>query len=181
IVLGGPLPHVMAAKALAFQEIKNPSFKEYAHQIVKNAQALASKLMELGVKVLTGGTDNHLIQVDVQTSFGINGRQAENLLRKALITVNRNAIPFDQNGPWYTSGIRLGTPALTTLGMKEVQMSEIATVIHNVLSNASKKVLDNGKISKAEAEIDSQILSDNTQKIHYLLKNFCLYPQLILD
>ena len=116
MVLGGPLPHVMAAKAIALQEASTPEFRTYAGKIVDNARALAQACLSAGLRVLTGGTDNHLLQIDV-TPFDLTGRQAETLLREAGMTLNKNTIPFDPNGPWYTSGLRVGTAALTTLGM----------------------------------------------------------------
>src|SRR3954465_3940347 len=115
MVLGGPLPHVMAAKAVAFAEARQPSFTSYAQAIVDNAQALAEGLSRRGVRLVTGGTDNHLVLLDV-TSFGLTGRQAESALLDAGIVTNRNAVPADPQGAWYTSGIRMGTPALTTRG-----------------------------------------------------------------
>ena len=116
MVLGGPLPHVMAAKAIAFAEARQPSFAGYAAAIVANAQALADGLQRRGVRLVTGGTSNHLVLADVATSFGLTGRQAESALLDAGVVTNRNSIPRDANGAWYTSGIRMGTPALTTLG-----------------------------------------------------------------
>src|SRR5580658_4640605 len=129
IVLGGPLPHVIAAKAIAFKEANTPAFQQYAMQIVANARALAGQLQSKGVKVTTGGTDNHLMVFDVASAFAITGRQAELALRQAHLTVNRNSIPFDDNGPWYTSGVRVGTAAVTTLGMKQLEMAEIGNMI----------------------------------------------------
>src|SRR5579872_1369446 len=107
LVLGGPLPHVMAAKAIAFKEANTPAFRTYAHQTVKNAQALGEELMGEGVPLTTGGTDNHLLVMNVFDGFGLTGRQAETALREARFTMSRNAIPFDKNGPWYTSGVRM--------------------------------------------------------------------------
>ena len=132
-VLGGPLPHVMAAKAVALKEASQPSFREYAARIVDNARALADGLQRRGVRVATGGTDNHIVLADVAASFGLTGRQAESALRAVGMTLNRNSLPFDANGPWYTSGLRLGTPALTTLGMGVDEVDEIAAVAVDVL------------------------------------------------
>jgi len=106
----------MAAKAVAFVEANRPEFKAYARKIVENSRAMVEECLRLGMKVATGGTDNHLFLVDV-SPFGITGRQAESALRQCSITLNRNALPFDPNGPWYTSGLRIGTPAVTTLNM----------------------------------------------------------------
>ena len=135
LVLGGPLPHVMAAKAVAFTEALRPEFATYAHQIVDNARALAEAFVREGLKVLTGGTDNHLLVLDVASTHGITGRQAEDAVRRCGITLNRNPIPFDPNGPWYTSGLRFGTAAVTTLGMGKAEMDEIAAVVALVLKN----------------------------------------------
>src|SRR5262249_2821213 len=127
-ILGGPLPHVLAAKATAFREATQPGFKAYAAKIVENARALAEACLDLGMRVLTGGTDNPLLLLDVGSTFGLTGRQAESAVRECNITLTRNALPFDANGAWYTSGLRLGTPAVTTLGMGQSEMKEIAAV-----------------------------------------------------
>jgi glycine hydroxymethyltransferase len=179
LVLGGPLPHVMAAKALAFKEVDTPAFCTYAHQIVTNAQALAGALQELGIKVLTGGTDNHLLVMNVADSFGLNGRQAEHLLRDAGLTVNRNAIPRDINGPWYTSGIRMGTPATTTLGMTPTEMREIASIVFDLLKGA-QPILDEktGLPSKAKAAVNPRLMKHAQQRVAELLSGFPLYPEL---
>ena len=116
-ILGGPLPQVIAAKAVAFQEATRPEFATYSQRIVENAAALAAACGDEGMAVVTGTSENHLLLVDVEKSYGLNGRQAESALRQAGLTLNRNSLPFDPNGPWYTSGLRLGTPAVTTLGM----------------------------------------------------------------
>jgi glycine hydroxymethyltransferase len=172
LVLGGPLPHVMAAKAIAFKEANTESFKKYAHQIVSNAQALARRLKERGCTLMTEGTDNHLLVIDVAKSFGLTGRQAENALREALFTVNRNAIPFDVNGPWYTSGIRIGTPALTTLGMREGEMEEIADLLVSLL----KATQPGG--NRSQMLIEPGVLASVRGRVSELLKRFPLYPEL---
>lgn len=177
LVLGGPLPHVMAAKAIAFQEANQPAFRSYSQQIVNNSAALAEALMALGVKVQTGGTDNHLILADV-SPFGITGRQAEQALRDAHINANRNAIPFDNNGPWYTSGIRIGTPATTTLGMQREEMGEIARIIVTVLSHTSPTATANGQPSKAKYAIEENALAEAKASVRDLLKQFPLYPEI---
>src|SRR5580698_7058130 len=133
MVLGGPLPHVMAAKAIAFAEARQPSFAGYAAAIVANAQALAEGLLRRGVRLVTGGTSNHLVLADVAASFGLTGRQAESALLEAGVVTNRNSIPRDANGAWYTSGIRMGTPALTTLGFGPDELDEIADIFAAVL------------------------------------------------
>lgn len=175
LVLGGPLPHVIAAKAIAFKEAAQESFKTYAHQIVKNSQALANALTESQVKLTTGGTDNHLMVLNVAESFGLTGRQAESALREAGFTVNRNAIPFDVNGAWYTSGIRLGTAAITTLGMKEKEMKEIAYLLVSLLRSTRPGA------NKSKTETDPTVLKDMQQKIKTILSSFPLYPELVVD
>ncbi|MBM3184630.1 MAG: glycine hydroxymethyltransferase, partial [Chlamydiae bacterium] len=181
LVLGGPLPNVMAAKAIAFKEADTPAFSKYAHQIVKNAQSLSENLMKEGITIVTGGTENHLLLLDVASSFGLAGRQAELLLREAHLTVNRNMIPGDKNGPWYTSGVRIGTPATTTLGMKEKEMKEIASIIASVLKDAKPTIDETGAPSRAKAEANASILSKAKERISQLLKHFPLYPELIID
>lgn len=178
LVLGGPLPHVLAAKAVAFKEVNSPSFCKYASKIVENAQAMAKRFIEKGVRLTTGGTENHLLVIDL-TQFGLTGRQAETVLREADLTVNRNAIPFDVNGPWYTSGVRIGTPAMTTLGMGTDEMTEIADIIISVLSHAKPElVAKTGQPSKAKASVDQKILEKARARVTELLKRFPLYPEL---
>ena len=174
LVLGGPLPHVMAAKAIAFEEAMRPAFQEYSQQVVNNAKALGEALMKKGVKVITGGTDNHLVVFDTMTSFGINGKQAEALFRKAGLTVNRNTVPGDQMGPWITSGVRVGSSAPTTLGMKEAEMEEIASILVALLSEAK------GGDPREEAGIDPVILEGAQKRIRDLLAQFPLYPELVI-
>ncbi|WP_068466895.1 glycine hydroxymethyltransferase [Candidatus Protochlamydia phocaeensis] len=178
VVLGGPLPHVIAAKAVAFKEANMPAFKSYAQKIVENAQYLAGCFLKKGARLVTGGTENHLMIVDV-SKFGLTGRQAESLLREAKITVNRNAIPFDSQGPWYTSGIRLGTPALTTLGMGKEEMEEIADIIFSVLSHAKPALVQKtGQPSKANAIAEPQVLESARSRVAHLLARFPLYPEI---
>lgn len=131
---GGPLDHVIAAKAVCFKEAMQPSFKEYAKQIVKNAKALAEELMARGFKLVSGGTDNHLLLVDLTTK-GMTGKEAQELLDSVGITVNKNTIPYDTQKPFVTSGIRLGTPPLTTRGMKESEMKEVGGMIAKVFDS----------------------------------------------
>lgn len=128
-IQGGPLCHVIAAKAVSFKEALQPEFKEYQKQVVKNAQALASALLERGFDIVSGGTDNHLMLVDLR-SKNVTGKKAEHILDEIGVTCNKNAIPFDPQKPFVTSGIRLGTPAVTTRGMKEEDMVEIADIIN---------------------------------------------------
>jgi glycine hydroxymethyltransferase len=133
-IQGGPLMHVIAAKAVALKEALTEEFKEYQKQIVKNAQTLAKSLISKGYAIVSGGTDNHLMCVDL-TAHGISGKEAEEALDLSGITVNKNAIPFDERPPAQASGIRLGTPVVTTRGMKEKEMETIAAFIDTVLKN----------------------------------------------
>lgn len=129
-IQGGPLMHVIAGKAVCFKEALDDSFKQYQYQVLLNAKLLAEHLQKYGYKVITGGTDNHMLLVDVKTSLGITGKQAENLLHRVNITCNKNTIPGDREKPAYASGIRIGTPAITTRGMKEKEIEQIAELIH---------------------------------------------------
>ncbi len=135
MIQGGPLMHIIAAKAIAFNEALQPSFIEYQRQILKNSKYLAKCLIEKGYKLVSNGTDNHLMLVDVKSSVGLTGKEAEKLLDEVSITCNKNTIPKDTESPFVTSGIRIGTPALTTRKMKEKEMGEIADLIDQVLRN----------------------------------------------
>lgn len=135
---GGPLMHIIAAKAVAFKEALEPGFLTYTKQVVSNAQTLAQKLIDLGYNIVSGGTDTHVMLIDL-TNNGITGKDAENALETAGITVNKNMVPFDKQSPFVTSGIRIGTPAMTTRGMAEDEMREIAFLIDKVLSDLSNK------------------------------------------
>ncbi|MBK3331779.1 serine hydroxymethyltransferase [Persephonella atlantica] len=161
---GGPLMHVIAAKAVAFKEAMSPQFKEYAEQTVKNAKALAEELKAEGLRIVSGGTDSHIVLVDLRP-LGVKGNQAEEALGKANITVNKNAIPFDPEKPMVTSGIRLGTAALTTRGMKEEDMRRIARNIVKVLKN-----IDNERVIQ---EVREDVLS--------LCSTYPLYPEWTKD
>ncbi len=132
-IQGGPLVHVIAAKAVCFREALQPEFKDYANQVVANARTLAKKMMDEGFRVISGGTDTHLFLMDVFAK-GMLGSEAENALGQAGITVNKNAIPFDANPPLKPSGIRIGTPALTTRGMKEKEMVQVGSFIADALN-----------------------------------------------
>ena len=135
---GGPLMHIIAAKAVAFKEALAPEFKEYQLQIIKNAKALAEELKNQGFRLVSGGTDNHMMLVDL-TAKGVTGKEAQEALDRAAITVNKNGIPFDTKGPQVTSGIRIGTPAVTTRGMKENEMRQIASYIADVIKNINNE------------------------------------------
>lgn len=184
LVIGGPLPHVTAAKAVAFTEANSKEFQTYAHKIVENSKALAEACLKEDMKLSSGGSDNHLMLLDV-TGFGLNGRQAESVLRECGVTLNRNALPEDPNGPWYTSGLRIGTPGVTTLGMGVEEMKEIASIIKLVLSNTKPKILTSGKNagkpSKAKYELDPAVVEEATKRVKALLSRFVLYPELDLE
>jgi len=177
-ILGGPLPHVMAAKAVALREASAPAFRDYAHRIVANAQALAEACSVQGLQVLTGGTDNHLLLVDVGATFGLTGRQAESALRECAITLNRNALPFDPHGPWYTSGLRLGTPAVTTLGMGPEEMREIARAIKLVLASVEPATTSKGERGRVKYALPPAVAEQARERIGALLGRYPLYPQL---
>ena len=136
---GGPLEHIIAAKAVAFKENLEPSYKEYIGQVIKNAKAMANEFIKLGYKVISNGTDNHLFLVDVKTSKGLTGKQVEDLLGKISITLNKNSIPNDQEKPMYTSGIRIGTPAMTTKGYKEEDFIKVADIIDKAITNKNNE------------------------------------------
>src|SRR6478672_7211631 len=155
-VQGGPLVHIIAAKAVAFGEALRDDFKEYQRQILANAKALAAELQEQGLRLVSGGTDNHLMLVDVwMDGKGITGKDAEKALEAANITVNKNTIPFDQNKPFVASGLRIGTPAVTTRGMKENEMREIGRLIAEVIhAPASEDVRD--KVRRSVTELSGR-------------------------
>lgn len=183
LVIGGPLPHVMAAKAVAFTEANQPEFRNYAAQVVANARALARAMIDEGLTIPTGGTDNHLMLIDVG-ALGLNGRQAESAVRECGITLNRNSLPFDPNGPWYTSGLRVGTPAVTTLGMNEADMKEIGAIFKLILSNTKPLILakgaNAGRPSKVKYEIAGGVQQEARQRVSALLQKYVLYPELDL-
>lgn len=144
-IQGGPLMHIIAAKAVSFQEALHPSFKAYAKQIIENAAILGETLKKYGATLVSGGTDNHIVLLDVR-QWDLTGKEAERLLEKAGITVNKNTIPYDPQSPFVTSGIRMGTAALTTRGMKKEEMEQIAKVIADVLkSKGEARVLEEAK------------------------------------
>ena len=143
-IQGGPLMHVIAAKAQCFYEAMEPSFKDYTTNIIKNAKALSKTFMDNGVKVISGGTDNHLMLIDVKSSFGITGKEAETILDKINITTNKNTIPNDTESPFKTSGLRIGTPAMTTRGFNEEDFEEVGIIIIEALRNKdNEEILDN--------------------------------------
>jgi glycine hydroxymethyltransferase len=157
---GGPLEHVIASKAVAFGEALEPEYKEYQKQVIVNAQAMAKAFVDLGYKVISGGTDNHSILIDLRAKFpNITGKQVENTLVKADITVNKNMVPFDSRSPFQTSGIRVGTPAITTRGVKEDLMPVIVQLIDEVISNIE----------------DENTLKVVGEKVHQIMKDFPLF------
>ncbi|QGY46704.1 aminotransferase class I/II-fold pyridoxal phosphate-dependent enzyme [Maribellus comscasis] len=157
---GGPLEHVIAAKAVAFGEALSPEFKEYQKQVKKNADVMAQAFIDLGYKVISGGTDNHSMLIDLRTKFPeITGKVVENTLVKAEITVNKNMVPFDSRSPFQTSGLRVGTPAITTRGVKEDLMPVVVQLIDDVISNIE----------------DEKTLKMVGEKVHSLMKEFPLF------
>jgi len=175
LVLGGPLGHVIAAKAVALAEARQPDFAGYAARIVTNARALADGLLRRGLHLVTGGTDNHLVLADVTASFGLTGRQAEAALLEAGVVTNRNSVPRDPNGAWYTSGIRLGTPALTTLGLGPEDLDEVADILVTALTATTPQAG-----SKAKYMIDAGVAEACRARCADLLARHPLYPEIQL-
>ncbi len=180
MVLGGPLGHVMAAKAVAFKEARTPAYQQYAQNVVKNAQALAAECQKLGMVLQTGGTENHLMLIDV-TTYGLTGKQAEAALFQCGVTANANALPYDKNGAWWTSGIRVGTPGLTTLGMNENDMKEVASIIDFVLKGTKPGLTKEGIPAKGKINLDASVQEQARKRVDTLLKAHVLYPELDLD
>ncbi len=160
---GGPLMHIIAAKAVAFREALDPSFRAYAKQIVANARALGAGLTDRGFQLVSGGTDNHLVLVDLRDRGDLTGKAAEQALERAHITVNKNTVPGEPRSPFVTSGLRIGTPALTTRGMKETEMTRVAHWIADIL----------------EAPDDANVASRVVSEVHALTACFPLYPGLV--
>lgn len=160
-IQGGPLMHVIAAKAVALKEALSDEFKAYSAQIIKNAQTMANRFVEKGFQLISGGTDNHLILIDVR-NLGITGKVAEHLLDEVGITTNKNSIPFDPESPFVTSGIRIGTPAVTTRGFKEAEMQEVADIIALTLQNPD----------------DHQKQQEASERVQKLTEQFPMYPGL---
>jgi glycine hydroxymethyltransferase len=179
MVLGGPLSHVMAAKAVALAEARQPAFRDYAQRIADNAQSLAEGFLKRGGKLVTGGTDNHLVLLDV-TSFGLTGRQAESALLDAGVVTNRNSVPADPNGAWYTSGVRLGTPALTTRGFGHDEFDKVAELIVEVLSNTQPGTTSAGAASKASYVLADGVADRVRSASAEMLDKHPLYPEIDL-
>lgn len=158
---GGPLEHVIAAKAVSFYEILQDEYKQYARQMQSNAQAMAEAFLEKGYDIVSGGTDNHLLLIDLRNK-NISGKKAENTLVKADITLNKNMVPFDDRSPFVTSGIRVGVPAITTRGLKEADMKLIVNWLDKVLT----------------APEDEQLISTIKGEVNEFMYGFSLYPEM---
>ncbi len=179
LVLGGPLGHVIAAKAVALAEARTQAFRDYAQHVADNAHSLAEGFLRRGANLVTGGTDNHLVLLDV-TSFGLTGRQAESALLDAGIVTNRNAVPADPNGAWYTSGVRLGTPALTTRGFGADEFDRVAGLIVDVLKSTRPTTTSAGAPSKAKYVLGDGVADRTKAASAEMLDRFPLYPGLEL-
>jgi glycine hydroxymethyltransferase len=177
MVLGGPLGHVMAAKAVALAEARRPEFQTYARAVADNAVTLADGLLRRGARLVTGGTENHLVLIDVST-FGLTGRQAESALLDAGIVTNRNSIPRDPNGAWYTSGVRIGTPALTSRGFGAAEFDTVAELIVDVLTATTPTAAPSGGLSKAKYTIDDGVAARVHAAADEILQRNPLYPGL---
>lgn len=177
MVLGGPLSHIMAAKAVAFAEARQASFQAYAQAVADNAKALADGLLRRGVTLVTGGTDNHIVLLDV-SSFGLTGRQAESALLDAGIVTNRNSVPNDPNGAWYTTGVRIGTPALTSRGFGAAEFDTVAELITNVLKATTPVATAAGAPGKAKYTLAAGIAQRTRAAAAELLGANPLYPGL---
>jgi glycine hydroxymethyltransferase len=170
----------MAAKAVAFAEARQPEFATYAQNIADNAQALAEGFLKRGIRLVTGGTDNHIVLLDV-SPLGITGRQAESALLDSGVVTNRNSVPADPNGAWYTSGIRLGTPALTSRGLGADEFDQVAELIVNVLTNTAPGTTSAGAPSKASYTIAEGVAERTKAAAAELMDKFPLYPGLDLS
>src|SRR4051794_28127906 len=179
MVLGGPLSHVMAAKAVALAEARQDSFRSYAQKIADNAKSLAEGFLTRGATLVTGGTDNHLVLLDV-SGFGLTGRQAESALLDAGVVTNRNSVPSDPNGAWYTSGIRFGTPALTTRGFGHEEVDTVARLVEDGLSNTTPNTTKAGAPSKATYTLADGVADRTRAASADMLHKYPLYPGLEL-
>lgn len=179
LVLGGPLSHVMAAKAVALAEARQPDFHSYAQRIADNAKSLADGFLSRGATLVTGGTDNHIVLLDV-SSFGLTGRQAESALLDAGVVTNRNSVPSDPNGAWYTSGVRIGTPALTTRGFGATEFDRVAELMIDVLKNTTPNTTSAGAPSKATYTLADGVADRTRAASAEMLDANPLYPGLVL-
>jgi glycine hydroxymethyltransferase len=158
---GGPLEHIIAAKAVAFGEILTDEFADYQHQVRKNAQAMAKAFVSKGYHLISGGTDNHLMLIDLRNK-NITGKKAQEVLDKAHITLNKNSVPFDDKSPFVTSGIRVGVPAITTRGLKEPEMESIVSLIDRVIAEPD----------------DNDLILSIKQDVNTMMERYPLYPEL---
>jgi glycine hydroxymethyltransferase len=158
---GGPLEHIIAAKAISFGEILSDAYTDYVKQVQTNAQAMAKAFVKRGYNIISGGTDNHLMLIDLRNK-NLTGKKAQETLDKAHITLNKNAVPFDDKSPFVTSGIRVGVPAITTRGLQENQMEEVVELIDRVLMNIE----------------DAKVIQDVKNEVKEFMTNFPLYPEL---
>jgi glycine hydroxymethyltransferase len=179
LVLGGPLGHIIAAKAVALAEARTAAFRSYAQAIADNSHVLADGLLSRGASLVTGGTDNHLVLIDV-SGFGLTGRQAESALLDAGIVTNRNAVPADPNGAWYTSGVRIGTPALTSRGFGAAEFDRVAELIVGVLKNTTPVTAASGQPGKAKYTLADGVAAATKAASAELLADHALYPGLML-
>ncbi len=183
LVIGGPLGHVIAAKAIAATEANAPEFKAYAKKVVSNCQTLAQACIDEGLTIVSGGTDNHLALINV-TPFGLTGMQAAAAVHACGVTLNKNTLPFDVNGPWYSSGLRIGTAAITSLGMGPEEMKEIGAILALVIKNTKPAAIETGpnagKPSKAKFVLDPAAQRDAQARVDALLARFPVYPNLDL-
>ncbi|MCX5771820.1 MAG: glycine hydroxymethyltransferase [Candidatus Hydrogenedentes bacterium] len=184
LVIGGPLGHIIAAKAVAFAEASTPEYRVYSRRVVENAKSLAASCIREGLTISTGGTDNHLMLIDVRPQ-GLTGKQASGALREFGVTLNSNSLPFDPHGPLVTSGLRIGTPAVTSLGMGEAEMAEIAAIIKLALEGTKGGLIQTGQKagspSKTRYEVDQAALEQVRARVKSLLDRFPVYPQLDLE
>jgi glycine hydroxymethyltransferase len=179
MVLGGPLSHIMAAKAVALAEARQDGFRAYAQHVADNAKSLADGFLSRGANLVTGGTDNHIVLLDV-SSFGLTGRQAESALLDAGVVTNRNSVPADPNGAWYTSGIRFGTPALTTRGFGHDEFDRVAELVVDVLANTQPATTSAGAPSKANYSLADGVVERTKAASAEMLDKHPLYPGLDL-
>jgi glycine hydroxymethyltransferase len=179
MVLGGPLSHIMAAKAVALAEARSDAFRSYAQAVADNAKVLADGLLKRGATLVTGGTDNHLVLIDT-SSFGITGRQAESALLDSGIVTNRNSVPNDPNGAWYTTGVRIGTPALTSRGFGPAEFDRVAELIVDVLTDTTPTTTAAGVPGKAKYVLADGVAARTKAAASELLDANPLYPGLQL-
>jgi len=179
MVLGGPLGHVMAAKAVAFAEARTESFQTYAQAVADNAKTLAEGLLKRNVRLVTGGTDNHIVLIDV-SQYGLTGRQAESALLDSGVVTNRNSVPHDPNGAWYTSGVRIGTPALTSRGFGADEFTAVANLIADVLEATTPAPTKSGAPGKAKYILEEAVATSIQSRADELLADHPLYPGLEL-